>query len=304
MGGSGTVIIWRMSMATPLDLRILLLKQIGLKPGECAGKVVVVTGGGQGIGLQAARAFAALGGIVVIAEISKVAGKAAEALINGEGGKAIFVQTDVADAYSVKRLALAVHSIFGPVDFLLNGAIRWLSAPVMEMNEGDWDQLLAVNLRGTFLINKIFLPEMIERKTGVIINLVSTDLLPGMSAFGASRQGVLGFSLALALEAGPMGVKVIALDPGMVDTPGLRSILPDLAPRLGMTPEQFLRKPPHSDANGGMLPAEIAGAITVYLALRLADRAHGQLVKGSQILELVGLTKPAPISPFTTPPDV
>jgi NAD(P)-dependent dehydrogenase (short-subunit alcohol dehydrogenase family) len=288
-------------MPDPLDLRILLLKGAGLKPGECAGKVVVVTGAGQGIGLQAARAFAALGGIVVIAEISKETGKSAEATINSEGGKAIFVQTDVADAWSVSRLALAVRSIFGPVDILVNNAMRRLSVPVMEMDEVDWDQVMAVNLRGTFLLSKTFLPEMVERKNGVILNLVSTDANPGLSADGASKQGILGFSQALALEAGPLGIKVIAFDPGMVDTPGLREIAADLAPRLGMTPEAFLSKPPHASAYGGLLPAELAGAAMAYLVLRLANRAHGQLAKGSQILELIGLVKPTAVSPFTVP---
>ena len=118
-------------MPNPLDLRGLLFRGAGFKPGECAGKVVVVTGAGQGIGLQTARAFAALGGIVVIAEISKETGKAAEASINTEGGKAIFVQTDVADAWSVSRLGLAVASIFGPVDILVNNATRRLSAPLV-----------------------------------------------------------------------------------------------------------------------------------------------------------------------------
>ena len=285
-------------MANPLDLKTLLIKGAGLKPGECAGKVVVITGAGQGIGLQAARAFAALGGIVVIAEISKESGKAAEGSICSEGGKALFVQTDVADTWSVQRLAQAVRSVFGPVDILLNNAIRCPSVPIMEMDEMQWDEVMAVNLRGTFLISKAFLPEMIERKQGVILNMVSVDAMPGLSAYIASKQGILGFSQTLALEAGPVGIKVIPFGPGMVDTPGIRSVSADLAPRLGMTEEQFLHIPLHA-AYEGLMPAEHAGVAAAYLALRLADEFQGQMVTGYEVLERAGLIKPSRVSPFT-----
>jgi NAD(P)-dependent dehydrogenase (short-subunit alcohol dehydrogenase family) len=268
---------------------------MGLKPGECAGKVVVITGAGQGIGLQAARAFAALGGIVVVAEISKETGEAAEGSLCAEGGKALFVQTDVSDTWSVQRLAQAVRSVFGPVDILVNNAIRCLSVPITEMDEIQWDQVMAVNLRGTFLISRAFLPEMIERKQGIIINMVSTDAMPGLSAYIASKQGILGFSQTLALEAGPAGIKVIPFAPGMVDTPGIRSISADLAPRLGLTEEQFMHMSLHA-AYDGLMPAEHAGAATVYLALRLADEFQGQMINGYEVLERAGLIKPSPIS--------
>jgi NAD(P)-dependent dehydrogenase (short-subunit alcohol dehydrogenase family) len=239
---------------------------------------------------------------VVIAEISKETGKAAEGSICSEGGKALFVQTDVADTWSVKRLSQAVRSVFGPVDILVNNAIRCPCVPVMEMDDMQWDQVMAVNLRGTFLISKAFLPEMIERKQGVILNMVSVDAMPGLSAYIASKQGILGFSQTLALEAGLSGIKVIPFGPGMVDTPGIRSISGDLAPCLGMTKEQFLHIPLHA-AYDGLMPAEHAGAATVYLALRMADEFNGQMVNGYEVLERAGLIKPTPVSPFTaTPP--
>lgn len=154
-----------------IDLKQLLNK-LGLAESEFRDTVVVVTGAGRGIGLQTARAFALLGGKVVIAEISKD-GKQAEEQIRAEGGKALYVQTDVSDSASVTRLAQATRKQFGPVDILVNNAIRCPVATVAEMDENLWDQVIAVNLRGTFLTCKAFIPDMLAHKSGIIINMVS-----------------------------------------------------------------------------------------------------------------------------------
>jgi NAD(P)-dependent dehydrogenase (short-subunit alcohol dehydrogenase family) len=286
-------------MTDQKDIKGLLFAAAGLKPGECAGRVVVITGAGRGIGLQAARAFAALGGSVVIAEISNETGKAAEVTIRSEGGEALFVQTDVSDARSVQNLRQAVHSGFGPVDILVNNAIRCPFIPVADMDEAQWDQVLAVNLRGTFLVSKAFLPEMVARGSGIILNMVSLEAMPGLSAYIASKQGILGFSQTLALEAGSSGINVIPFGPGMVDTPAIQNISADLAPRLGMTQEQFLHIPLHT-AYDSLMPAEHAGVATAYLALRLADEFHGQAVNGYEVLERAGLIQATPISPAET----
>jgi NAD(P)-dependent dehydrogenase (short-subunit alcohol dehydrogenase family) len=124
--------------------------------------VIVVTGAGRGIDLQVARAFAFLGGKVVIAELNEP-GKQVEEEIWAEGGKAIYIQTDVSDSVSVTHLAQEAHKQFGPVDIQVNNAIRCPVELVKDMAESLWDQVIAVNLRGTFLIFKAFLPDMLAR---------------------------------------------------------------------------------------------------------------------------------------------
>jgi NAD(P)-dependent dehydrogenase (short-subunit alcohol dehydrogenase family) len=263
------------------------IDQLNLVQGAVEGQVVVVTGGGRGIGLEVVRAFARLGARVVIAELAD-SGQSAEDEVHRAGGQACFVRTDVSDAESVTALARQADQRFGPVDILVNNAIYIPLAPVSELAVEDWDRTMAVNLRGTFLTCKAFLPQMIERRSGTIINMVSTDAMPGLAAYIASKQGIVGFSQTLAGEVGSLGVRVIPFGPGMVDTPGIRSVAERLAPRLGLTHEQFLGLSLHP-AYDGLMPAEDAAAATVYLAVKLAGEFHGQVVTGYEVLERAGL---------------
>src|SRR5450759_1644222 len=272
-------------------LEDLLFNSLKLQPAECSGKVVVVTGAGRSIGEQVARAFAWLGAEVVMAELSTPGQRVADTMCQA-GGKALFVQTDVSDSASVDRLAQTVHHALGPVSILVNNAIRIADVLVVDMDEALWDSILAVNLRGTFLASKTFLPDMLMRRDGAIMNMVSTEAMPGLSAYIASKQGILGLSQSMALEVGPAGVKVIPFAPGMVDTPGIRGVSGSLAPRLGMTQDAFLNLSLHPGYKG-LMPPEHAGAATAYLALRLASEFHGQAVTGYEVLERAGYLKPA-----------
>ena len=187
-----------------INLAELLTHDLQLDPSAYAGQVILVTGAGRGIGLQTARAFALLGGKVVLAELSE-AGRAAEEQIRAEGGEALYVQTDVADQASVAHLVEITHEHYGPVDVLVNNAIYIREAAVADMPIELWDQTIAVNLRGTFLTCKACLPEMLTRQHGTILNLISTDAMPGLSAYIASKQGITGFSQSLAQEVGSRG---------------------------------------------------------------------------------------------------
>ena len=114
--------------------------------------------------------------------------------------------------------------------------------------------------------------------------------MPGLSAYIASKQGIIGFSQSLAQEVGEAEVRVIPFAPGMVDTPGIRSVAEGLAPRLGLQTEQFLNLSLNA-AYTGLMPAEHAAAAAVYLTLHLADEFHGQVVNGYEILERAGLLR-------------
>jgi NAD(P)-dependent dehydrogenase (short-subunit alcohol dehydrogenase family) len=271
---------------------LTLMDQLGLSRATLRGQVAIVTGAGRGIGRESARALAWLGAKVVIAELNLVSGSETSTLIQQEGGEAIFVQTDVASAEAVAALAAKTHAAFGSVDILLNNAILCPVAPVVEMDVSLWDQVVAVNLRGAFLTCKTFLPEMLAKKRGVIVNMISTDAIPGLAAYIATKQGLVGFSQSLALEVGDgKGVSVIPFGPGMVDTPGIRSVAPGLAPHLGLTEAQFLNVPLHP-AFEGLMPAAYAGVATAYLVARLAPEFHGEPVTGYTVLERAGLIQP------------
>jgi NAD(P)-dependent dehydrogenase (short-subunit alcohol dehydrogenase family) len=282
-----------------INLAELLTRDLQLDSSACAGQVIIVTGAGRGIGLQTARAFALLGGKVVVAELSDK-GREAEMQIRTEGGEALYGQTDVADQAAVARLLEITHDRYGPVDVLINSAIYIREAAIVDMPIDLWDQTIAVNLRGTFLTCKACLPDMLARQRGTILNLISTEAMPGLSAYIASKQGITGFSQSLAQEVGGAsvrgaGVRVIPFGPGMVDTPGIRSVAEGLAPRLGMQADQFLHFSLHP-AYDGLMPAEHAGAAAVYLTLRLADEFHGQVVNGYEVLERAGLLKTSAVS--------
>jgi hypothetical protein len=189
---------------------------------------------------------------------------------------------------------------FGPASLLINNAAYEPVAGVLDMPVADWDRALAVNLRGAFLTCRVALPGMLERGHGTIVNLVSAEAMAGMAAYIASKQGLVGFTQSLAAEVGDRGVRVIALAPGMVDTPGLRAVAARLAPRLGLTPAQFLAVSLHS-AYDGLMPVSHAAAAVAYLAARLAADYHGQVVTGYTVLEEAGLIAPAPGSGLPRP---
>lgn len=268
-----------------------LTKRAGLTVMTLAGKTAVVTGAGSGIGREAACALAASGARVVIAELNDTTGRETQALIAETGGTSIFIRTDVSDEASVRAMFAQTEAAFGPVDILINNAILCPFAPVMDMDIDLWDRVMAVNLRGAFLTCKACLPGMLAAEQGVIVNMISVDAMPGLSAYITTKKGLAGFGQSLALEVGDQGVRVIAFAPGMVDTPGIRGVAPALAQQLGLTEQQFLSVPLHQ-AFEGLMPAEYAGAATAYLVAKLAEEYHGEMVNGYEVLERAGLIQP------------
>lgn len=273
----------------------MAVEHLGLAKDCLGGRVAVVTGAGRGIGKEVAWAMAWLGARVVIAELSE-SGAEVERLIRKSGAEAVFIQTDVSDQASVDRLARLVQEKYGPADILVNNAILCPVAGVLEMPVETWDRTIAVNLRGMFLMCKAFLPGMIAQGHGAIVNMISAEAMPYLSAYIASKQGIQAFSESLAGEVGEKGVKVVSLAPGMVDTPAIREMSVKLAPRMGLTPEQFMGVSLHP-AYLGLMPADHAAAATAYLVVKLIDRYHGESVTGYEVLEAAGLISSTKIEP-------
>jgi NAD(P)-dependent dehydrogenase (short-subunit alcohol dehydrogenase family) len=189
---------------------------------KLAGQVAVVTGAGRGIGRAIAGALAREGAAVALAARSgsELDGVARE--IRQAGGQALVVPTDVRQEASVEALVRRALAEWRQVDVLVNAAGVAIFAPVTDSKLDDWDQMLAVNLRGAVLACRAVLPAMIGRRRGTIINVgsvVTSRALTGSAAYTASKYGLLGFSRVLAEEMRPHGVRVGVLSAGATDTP-------------------------------------------------------------------------------------
>ena len=188
-----------------------------------SGKTVVVTGGGSGVGLATAKAFLAAGANVAVA--GRDAGKLDAAVRELDGGeRLVSLPTDVAVAAQCQALIDAATAKFGRVDILVNNAGTNLKARTMlELTPESWDRMIRTNLDGAFYCTHAVLPQMLARKDGVIINLVSVagkraNPLGG-AAYVASKFGMGGLGLVLANEEKDSGIRVSNVCPGEIDTP-------------------------------------------------------------------------------------
>ncbi len=211
---------------------------------KLAGQVALVTGAGRGIGRAVAQAFAREGAAVALCARSGRDLAAAQREIAAAGGRALVVEGDVRDEAAVATLVSRTLEAYGRIDCLVTAAGVAAFGPLAEAKTADWDELMAVNLRGAFLCCRAVLPAMTARRHGTIINIgsvVTSRTLPGSAAYTASKYGLLGFSRVLAEEMRPHGVRVGVLSAGATDTP-LWDAVPSPPDRaLMLKPEQVAR---------------------------------------------------------------
>ena len=190
-------------------------------------RIALVTGASSGIGKGIAIAFARDGANIVVAD--KSGEKLAADVLAGireHGRDSLFVQTDVSDERSVKRMAEAAITRFGRVDILVNNAGIFTESLIENLSIEDWDRVVNTNLRGTFLCTRALIGQMLERRDGRIINIASQLGQIGGTSVGhyvASKSGVIGFTKSLAREVATRGVLVNAIAPGPIETPLLES---------------------------------------------------------------------------------
>jgi NAD(P)-dependent dehydrogenase (short-subunit alcohol dehydrogenase family) len=181
--------------------------------------VALVTGGAGAIGAAVCGRLAAAGHRVAVADLEASAAEAAATALGGDGHLGLAM--DVADTTEVRRGVERITAELGPVDVLVNVAGVFFTHRITELPEDDWDLLLDVNLKGTFLTCKTFLPAMIDRGGGCIVNIASTAGIRGgreRAAYCASKGGVVLLTRSLALDHGRDGVRINCVCPGLIDT--------------------------------------------------------------------------------------
>jgi 2-dehydro-3-deoxy-D-gluconate 5-dehydrogenase len=193
------------------------------------GKVAAVTGGGRGIGRSIALRLAEAGAAVAVADMDGDLAMAVTEEIRAAGGTAEAAPCDVSDESDVRSLVRACSDQMGGIDVLVNNAGIFPPCPVLEMETADFDRVLSVNLRGVFLCTREAALAMVEQgRGGAIVTVTSVDALRpsmvGLAHYDASKHGAWGFTKNVALELSPHGIRVNAVAPGGVLTPGVEEM--------------------------------------------------------------------------------
>jgi len=243
----------------------------GLQQFSLAGKVAVVTGSSRGIGRAIAEGMAGAGAAVTVNGRNPETTQAVAGAIAAAGGKSLAVPADVGKVADIERLIKSTVATFGRLDILVNSAgISPHYKPAETMTEAEWDEVIAVNLKGVFLCCQAAGRVMIPQKSGRIINISSIGgqvALPRLIAYCAAKGGIDQLTRVLAVEWAPHHILVNAISPGYIDT--------DLTKGLRQNParrDALLRQVPLGRLGK---PDEIAGA-AIYLASDAASYVTGQ----------------------------
>lgn len=234
-------------------------------------KVAIVTGSGGGIGAAIAKLFAEEGARVVITDINAEAARNYAAQLKGEGHEALAIACDVSNAEDVDNLVKKTVEAFGAVDILVNNAGFVRDKRITKMEEADWDDVLATNLKGPWLCSRAVLPFFAENNWGRIINISSRAWWgnPGQSNYSSAKAGVVGLTRSLAMEWGKKNITVNAIAPGLILTEAALNL-----PNFERVKEGALAK--NTVARLGE-PVDIANMV-VFLASDRAAYINGELI--------------------------
>lgn len=234
-------------------------------------QVAIVTGGGQGIGLAIAEAVTAHGGRVLVADVDGAKAKDAVAQLAAAGADVEAVTCDVTSEREQAELVKTCLDRFGRLDLLVNNAGVTRDGYIAKLTEADFDLVVDVSLKGAWLGTRAVTPLFRQQKSGSIINISSLSGKvgnPGQTNYSAAKAGLVGLTKAAAKELGPSGVRVNAIQPGLVRT----------AMTMAMKPEIFAAKEAEVPLGRAGEPDEVAGAV-VFLASPLASYITGAVIE-------------------------
>ncbi|MGF7031442.1 NAD(P)-dependent dehydrogenase (short-subunit alcohol dehydrogenase family) [Paenibacillus mucilaginosus] len=248
-------------------------------------KVAAVTGGAQGIGRAVSLAFASAGYDIAAADPDKEAGLELVQEIRRLGGRAMYVPADVSKEEDVERWFKLIREDFGRIDVLVNNAGIMRPGSMLELPLAAFDEVLGVNLRGTYMCSRLAARLMKEQRSGVILNMSSTRALmsePDTESYAASKGGLLSLTHAMAVSLGRYGIRVNAISPGWIETSDWQKA-------------SARRKPVHSERDRLQHPAGRVGAppdiasACLYLASDQASFITGQnlVIDGGMTVKMI-----------------
>ncbi len=250
---------------------------------DFADKTVIVTGASRGLGQEYARRFARLGANVAISDLRDCS-RTLE-LVEAENASGLAMKTDVTSAEGTRRMADAVMDRFGRIDVLVNNAALYGSLnfrPFDQLEEEEWDRVMAVNVKGIWQCCKAVLPSMRHQERGSIVNissLAATYGMPNGLHYTASKAAVIGLTRGLARELGRYNIRVNSVAPNVVNTDATAEVFGDKRDKIVEVTlsQQAIRKP--------LEPEDIVGAV-IYLASDLSQMTTGQtiMVDGGTVL--------------------
>jgi 3-oxoacyl-[acyl-carrier protein] reductase len=247
-------------------------------------RVAIVTGAAKGMGREICLTLAAAGARVAVAARDLEPLKSLAGEIEAAGSRAIAVATDVTDEAAVQALvARTLETFGGRIDILVNGAgvTGPVETPVWEVKADEFDAVLAVNIRGTFLPTKHVLPTMIAQRYGKIVNISGTSGLRGYkyrSPYSSSKWAVRGFTRTVALEVGSHGINVNVVAPGIVAGPRMDRLCREKARKRGWTPEQVYAEYENEMALRRVTTAQDIANAVLFLASDDSKNMTGQTV--------------------------
>jgi len=240
----------------------------------------IVTGGARGIGQSICIELARRGASVVVADIDSEEMSETKELVEETGQRCDLLETDVTSSQSVQETVEWVLDEFGSIECLINNAgIAGPTVPCEEVTAEDWEETLAVNLKGPFQMCREVLPHMKAKSFGRIVNIASVTgkrPLPNRTPYATSKMGVIGFTRTLAAEVGDANINVNAVCPGSVDGPRIRRVFERQADETGQSYEEIRSNVEREAARGELVQREDVANLVGYLCSEQSERITGQ----------------------------